>query len=202
MPRLCLRLRHTNSRTSRQNFFSLPSSLSESNSSALHLRHTNLHRSTFTQAVISEHFRDFFKSLPQNFKTSKTHIYKPSTWGKPAIELLLHLIRMKRKMMAISMNIADMLAPTVRRRLISTSSSSAMSTPASPPLPVRGKIIYNGLEGYSCISGHLIYKCGGIDKRTIEKFEKVSAVNATSSFHLCLIAACQNFWQGRGNRIT
>jgi hypothetical protein len=24
-------------------------------------------------------------------------------------------------------------------------------------------------------TGHLIYKCGGIDKRTIEKFEKVSS---------------------------
>ena len=28
------------------------------------------------------------------------------------------------------------------------------------------------LAGKSTTTGHLIYKCGGIDKRTIEKFEK------------------------------
>ena len=28
-------------------------------------------------------------------------------------------------------------------------------------------------SGKSTSTGHLIYKCGGIDKRTIEKFEKV-----------------------------
>jgi hypothetical protein len=28
--------------------------------------------------------------------------------------------------------------------------------------------------GKSTTTGHLIYKCGGIDKRTIEKFEKAS----------------------------
>jgi elongation factor 1-alpha len=27
-------------------------------------------------------------------------------------------------------------------------------------------------SGKSTTTGHLIYKCGGIDKRTIEKFEK------------------------------
>jgi hypothetical protein len=32
------------------------------------------------------------------------------------------------------------------------------------------------------IAGHLIYKCGGIDKRTIEKFEKVCS--PSRSFHL------------------
>jgi elongation factor 1-alpha len=30
-------------------------------------------------------------------------------------------------------------------------------------------------SGKSTTSGHLIYKCGGIDKRTIEKFEKEAA---------------------------
>lgn len=29
-------------------------------------------------------------------------------------------------------------------------------------------------SGKSTTTGHLIYKCGGIDKRTIEKFEKVN----------------------------
>ena len=30
-------------------------------------------------------------------------------------------------------------------------------------------------SGKSTTTGHLIYQCGGIDKRTIEKFEKESA---------------------------
>merc|ERR1711939_1118239 len=36
---------------------------------------------------------------------------------------------------------------------------------------------YSGLPGLAGITttGHLIYKCGGIDKRTIEKFEKEAA---------------------------
>merc|ERR1712036_43215 len=50
--------------------------------------------------------------------------------------------------------------PWVRRRLISTSSSLVKSTP----------------------TGHLIYKCGGIDKRTIEKFEKEAAELGKGSF--------------------
>jgi elongation factor 1-alpha len=29
-------------------------------------------------------------------------------------------------------------------------------------------------SGKSTTTGHLIYQCGGIDKRTIEKFEKAS----------------------------
>ena len=31
-------------------------------------------------------------------------------------------------------------------------------------------------SGKSTTTGHLIYKCGGIDKRTIEKFEKVKKI--------------------------
>lgn len=30
-------------------------------------------------------------------------------------------------------------------------------------------------SGKSTSTGHMIYKCGGIDKRTIEKFEKEAA---------------------------
>jgi hypothetical protein len=42
----------------------------------------------------------------------------------------------------------------------------------------------------STTTGHLIYKCGGIDKRTIEKFEKASdtpphAVAASVSSSTC-----------------
>lgn len=37
-------------------------------------------------------------------------------------------------------------------------------------------------SGKSTTTGHLIYKCGGIDKRTIEKFEKESAESGKGSF--------------------
>ena len=37
-------------------------------------------------------------------------------------------------------------------------------------------------SGKSTTSGHLIYKCGGIDKRTIEKFEKEAAEVCISLF--------------------
>ncbi|KAI0130107.1 hypothetical protein BJ170DRAFT_300794 [Xylariales sp. AK1849] len=36
-------------------------------------------------------------------------------------------------------------------------------------------------SGKSTTTGHLIYKCGGIDKRTIEKFEKVSSFHRLHS---------------------
>jgi elongation factor 1-alpha len=41
-------------------------------------------------------------------------------------------------------------------------------------------------SGKSTSTGHLIYKCGGIDKRTIEKFEK-EAAEVSLSFILFLI---------------
>lgn len=37
-------------------------------------------------------------------------------------------------------------------------------------------------SGKSTVAGHLIYKCGGIDKRAIEKFEKEAAELGKSSF--------------------
>ena len=37
-------------------------------------------------------------------------------------------------------------------------------------------------SGKSTTTGHLIYKCGGIDKRTIEKFEK-EAQEVSLFFH-------------------
>jgi elongation factor 1-alpha len=37
-------------------------------------------------------------------------------------------------------------------------------------------------SGKSTSTGHLIYKCGGIDKRTIEKFEKEAAEQGKASF--------------------
>ncbi|KAF2634871.1 hypothetical protein P280DRAFT_208809 [Massarina eburnea CBS 473.64] len=38
-------------------------------------------------------------------------------------------------------------------------------------------------SGKSTTTGHLIYKCGGIDKRTIEKFEKVGTTFSFSPWH-------------------
>jgi len=38
-------------------------------------------------------------------------------------------------------------------------------------------------SGKSTTSGHLIYKCGGIDKRTIERFEKEAAEVCISFVH-------------------
>ena len=37
-------------------------------------------------------------------------------------------------------------------------------------------------SGKSTSTGHLIYKCGGIDQRTIEKFEKEAAETGKASF--------------------
>merc|ERR1719313_2628464 len=37
-------------------------------------------------------------------------------------------------------------------------------------------------SGKSTTTGHLIYQCGGIDKRTIEKFEKESAESGKGTF--------------------
>jgi hypothetical protein len=104
-------------------------------------------------------------------------------------------IRIERKTIAIPMDIADFVATTVRKSFISTSSSSAMSTPANPPLPVRDDCTHKGTQDTYKISGHLIYKCGGIDKRTIEKFEKVGHDSLVS-------AALPIFWWGRGISIT
>lgn len=47
-------------------------------------------------------------------------------------------------------------------------------------------------SGKSTTTGHLIYKCGGIDKRTIEKFEKEAQEMGKGSFKyawVCLILA-------------
>lgn len=49
-------------------------------------------------------------------------------------------------------------------------------------------------SGKSTTTGHLIYKCGGIDKRTIEKFEK-EAAEVRLKFRLTLLTASM-FSQG------
>lgn len=47
---------------------------------------------------------------------------------------------------------------------------------------VRRIVIGHVDSGKSTTTGHLIYKCGGIDKRTIEKFEKEAAELGKGSF--------------------
>ena len=47
----------------------------------------------------------------------------------------------------------------------------------------RGPTVIGHVDsGKSTTTGHLIYKCGGIDKRTIEKFEKEAAELGKGSF--------------------
>lgn len=65
----------------------------------------------------------------------------------------------------------------VRRRSTLTSSLSATSTRASRPPPVSYIPSAGDTGERSHLPGHLIYKCGGIDKRTIEKFEKVRYID-------------------------
>ena len=47
-------------------------------------------------------------------------------------------------------------------------------------------------SGKSTSTGHLIYKCGGIDKRTIEKFEK-EAAEVSCSFFVLSVKPLVNF---------
>jgi len=49
-------------------------------------------------------------------------------------------------------------------------------------LPISPLVIGHVDSGKSTTTGHLIYKCGGIDKRTIEKFEKEAAELGKGSF--------------------
>jgi translation elongation factor EF-1alpha len=54
--------------------------------------------------------------------------------------------------------------------------------PGLPSHPEVLKVIGHVDSGKSTTTGHLIYKCGGIDKRTIEKFEKEAAELGKGSF--------------------
>jgi hypothetical protein len=92
----------------------------------------------------------------------------------------------------IHMTVANLSSTgTAKKRLISTSSLSDTSTLANRLLLVRDlhDIHQKDSKAHTHISGHLIYKCGGIDRRTIEKFEKVCKLPWFEFLtHLCLIA--------------
>ena len=56
-------------------------------------------------------------------------------------------------------------------------------------------------SGKSTTTGHLIYQCGGIDKRTIEKFEKEAQevreqilLGELKIYHISLIASARKYW--------
>ena len=48
--------------------------------------------------------------------------------------------------------------------------------------PLVSLVISHVDSGKSTSTGHLIYKCGGLDKRTIEKFEKEVAEMGKGAF--------------------
>jgi translation elongation factor EF-1alpha len=52
-------------------------------------------------------------------------------------------------------------------------------------------------SGKSTTTGHLIYKCGGIDKRTIEKFEKEAAELGKGSFKYGMLNKCVELFDWR-----
>ncbi len=59
-----------------------------------------------------------------------------------------------------------------------------MSVPSIPTsfVSTTSTVIGHVDSGKSTTTGHLIYKCGGIDKRTIEKYEKEAAELGKGSF--------------------
>jgi GTPase len=70
----------------------------------------------------------------------------------------------------------------VRRRFTLTSSVRPYSTQSPVQVFTSLPVIGHVDSGKSTTTGHLIYKCGGIDKRTIEKFEKEAAELGKGSF--------------------
>merc|ERR1712098_411503 len=61
-------------------------------------------------------------------------------------------------------------------------SSNKTATMGKEKTHVNVVVIGHVDSGKSTTTGHLIYKCGGIDKRTIEKFEKEAAELGKGSF--------------------
>jgi len=75
------------------------------------------------------------------------------------------------------------LKPWARIRLTLTSSVRCSSSPSLISGSHIAIVVIGHVDsGKSTTTGHLIYKCGGIDKRTIEKFEKEAAELGKGSF--------------------
>jgi hypothetical protein len=60
--------------------------------------------------------------------------------------------------------------------------SSACQNMGKDKVHINLVVIGHVDSGKSTTTGHLIYKCGGIDKRTIEKFEKEATEMGKGSF--------------------
>ena len=92
-------------------------------------------------------------------------------------------------------DVADLHQKWERRRPTLTSSvSNIPSLIACHRCSCRLSAVIGHVDsGKSTTTGHLIYKCGGIDKRTIEKFEKEAAELGKGSFKYgksSLVAGC------------
>ncbi len=117
----------------------------------------------------------FPKQIQNHTQTDKNPT--PSRWGESIA--ICHQHCLDSIMATLISSLMDSwltrLCAVVRKRCTSTWSLSATSILASPPPPVSlpRPSIYASNIALTYITGHLIYKCGGIDKRTIEKFEKV-----------------------------
>jgi hypothetical protein len=73
--------------------------------------------------------------------------------------------------------------PPTRRDTNFYLDSSSGFLPRTPISPFHLYLVIGHVDsGKSTTTGHLIYKCGGIDKRTIEKFEKEAAELGKGSF--------------------
>ena len=77
---------------------------------------------------------------------------------------------------------ANKRAPPTPHSLASTPRALSPVSPTTPQVHVSLVVIGHVDAGKSTTTGHLIYKCGGIDKRTIEKYGKEAAEMGKSSF--------------------
>jgi hypothetical protein len=132
------------------------------------------------------------KQIQNHTQTDKNPT--PSRWGESIAICHQHCLDsiMATFISSLMDSWLTRLRAVVRKRCTSTWSLSATSILASPPPPVSlpRPVIYASNITLTYITGHLIYKCGGIDKRTIEKFEKVRIPHRCcrcTNFHLIAI---------------
>jgi translation elongation factor EF-1alpha len=68
-------------------------------------------------------------------------------------------------------------------------------------IPINIVFIGHVDSGKSTTTGHLIYKCGVIDKRTMEKFEKEAQEVIRLPSFPCFVPVMFNFVKGPGPEI-